>query len=338
MNFRYFTDALSPLPKLCVDGLLPGDGIHLSHWAGNRTPAHLKADTSTEIALNFVRDEAHRPVAPGVSLVSNNHFDTDGALSVWVALQGARSERYRSLLIAAAEAGDFSEFSSDDGVRVSLAIQGSDEDPWPMATGCDGDEARAYSVVLPQIERLLEDPGAFEAKWAAGWSRLVRCVESFDRGTSIAVNDPSGVLSTVVLDPTVAGLGRFRPTGVDPPSIAIGQRARGEWIAIATPRGDGFTWRVERAFHAWADTVERPRLARRPAAPAVAMLAELEANGHGTWRAGKGLLGPVLWFVDDRGAPAVSRLAPDEVSAVLRSVLVSPASSGAADQQRAAPE
>ena len=68
---------------------------------------------------------------------------------------------YRDLLIAAAEAGDFSEYSSDDGVRVSIAIQGSDQaspnndDGSPLAQMLIAgeeveDDARAYELVLPR--------------------------------------------------------------------------------------------------------------------------------------------------------------------------------------------
>lgn len=317
MRFRYFTDELTDVPKLCVDGLCPGVGTHLSHWEGNATPAHLKADTSTEIALNFARDEPGHPVG----LVCNNHFDTDGALSVWAALRGERALEHRDLLVAAAEAGDFSELSSEDGVRVSLCLQGTDEAPWPLAPDAAGDEARAYDAALPRIGDLLRDPGAFEALWRPGWDRLMVAVDSFARGASTATNLLDGRLSVVVLDPTIARGGRFHPTSGDLPSTAISTRARGEWIAIAAPRDGGWTWRVERAFHAWADTVVRPRYRRRPAAPAVAALAELEPDGRGTWRAGKGSMGPVLTYKGPDGEPAVSRLSPDEVTAALSEVL-----------------
>ncbi len=63
----------------------------------------------------------------GIDLVTNNHFDCDGVLSCWTVLNGERALEYRDLLIAAAEAGDFSEYSSDDGVRVSIAIQGAEQ-------------------------------------------------------------------------------------------------------------------------------------------------------------------------------------------------------------------
>ena len=124
------------------------NSIHFSHWQGNTTPAEVKADTSTEIALNLVASPNRAALTNGIELVTNNHFDTDGVLSVWTVLNGERALAYRDLLIAAAEAGDFSEHSSDDGVRVSIAIQGADQaspnndDGSPLARLLAGEERR----------------------------------------------------------------------------------------------------------------------------------------------------------------------------------------------------
>ena len=126
MRFEFYTEAIADVPKLSVDGTVD-NSIHFSHWEGNRTPPEVKADTSTEIALNLVASPNRAALTNGIELVTNNHFDTDGTLSVWTVLTGERALAYRDLLIAAAEAGDFSEHSSDNGVRVSIAIQGSDQ-------------------------------------------------------------------------------------------------------------------------------------------------------------------------------------------------------------------
>src|SRR6266851_2240417 len=125
MRFEFYSDTLADVPKLSIDGIVD-NSIHFSHWKGNKTPAQVKADTSTEIALNLVAAPNREELTSGIDLVTNNHFDTDGVLSVWTVLTGARALELRDKLIAAAEAGDFSEFSSEDGVRASIVIQGSD--------------------------------------------------------------------------------------------------------------------------------------------------------------------------------------------------------------------
>jgi hypothetical protein len=110
MRFEFYSEALENVPKLAVDGTVD-NSIHFSHWQGNTTPPELKAHTSTEIALNLVASPNKAALTNNIELVTNNHFDTDGVLSVWTVLNGERALAYRDLLVAAAEAGDFSEYS-----------------------------------------------------------------------------------------------------------------------------------------------------------------------------------------------------------------------------------
>jgi hypothetical protein len=53
MRFEFYSSAIADVPKLSVDGTVD-NAIHFSHWQGNQTPQSVKADTSTEIALNVV--------------------------------------------------------------------------------------------------------------------------------------------------------------------------------------------------------------------------------------------------------------------------------------------
>src|SRR5215216_7270191 len=99
MRFEFYSEALENVPKLSVDGTVE-NSIHFSHWEGNRTPAEVKADTSTEIALNLVGSPERERLTEGIELVTNNHFDTDGVLSVWTVLTGERALGLREKLIA----------------------------------------------------------------------------------------------------------------------------------------------------------------------------------------------------------------------------------------------
>src|SRR2546429_2873036 len=125
MRFEYYDERLANVPKLSVDGTVD-TAIHFSHWKGNETPKSVKADTSTEIALKLVAAPDRDELTQGIDLVTNNHFDTDGVLSVWTVLTGAPALELHDKLIAAAEAGDFSEMSTETGVRASIVIQGSE--------------------------------------------------------------------------------------------------------------------------------------------------------------------------------------------------------------------
>ena len=127
----------------------PGAGraLDLTHWQGNHTPVEFKADTSTEIALNFAASpEAIEEWVD--SVVVNNHFDTDGILATWGFLDPERAAPWRNVLIAAAEAGDFDEWPAlEQGLWLDAAIRA-------LAAGASDDE-QAYAMVFPQLPELL---------------------------------------------------------------------------------------------------------------------------------------------------------------------------------------
>jgi hypothetical protein len=312
MRFEFYTDALANVPKLSVDGTVD-NSIHFSHWQGNTTPAELKADTSTEIALNLVASPNHAALTNGIELVTNNHFDTDGVLSVWTVLNGERAQAYRDLLVSAAEAGDFSEHTSDDGVRVSIAIQGSDQaspnndDGSPLARSIAGeevdDEARAYELVLPEVERLLTNINNYESLWREGWERVAAAIESFERGESkVAVYSK---ISLVTLAPELFDGGA--------PYTAISKYAHGELFLIAIPTGGGWFYRLDYPYYSWAETVVRPRIVRRDLSGALQLLNSKESNRAARWQMDDREMTSAVKFLDSARTLAASRLEPQDV-------------------------
>jgi Family of unknown function (DUF6687) len=328
MKFEFYTDAINDVPKLAVDGTV-NNAIHFSHWQGNRTPASVKADTSTEIALNVVAAPNRDELTQGIELVTNNHFDTDGALSVWTMLNGERALDLRDKLIAGAEAGDFSELSSEDGVRVSIVIQGSDSPTdkagSPLAQQLAGepvnDEARAYELVLPHVPDVLMHTGKYEPLWRDSWQKIERALDSFARGTSRVDEIEEAKLSVITLAPEL-----FLPAGFDAarhaaPFTAISKKARGELFLIATPMNDGWAYRIDYPYYSWAETVVRPRIARRDLREVMRRLNELDENSTGQWRVDSSELASAAKFVDAEGTLAASALAPDAVATELRRAL-----------------
>lgn len=315
MRFQFYSEALDSLPKLSVDGTVP-NSIHFSHWQGNTTPAEVRADTSTEIALNLVASPNHASLTQGIELVVNNHFDTDGVLSCWTVLNGERALEFRDLLVSAAEAGDFSEHSSDEGVKVSIAIQGSDQaspnniQGSPLAGMIAGhqvdDDERAYELVLPEVERLLSDVNAYEPLWRDGWDSAVKAFESFERGSSRVVENEASRISLITLEP-----------GLSSPFMAMSKHARGELFLIATPLDHGWSYRLDYPYYSWAETVVRPRIARRDLNCALSLLNEKEKNHAGSWKTDDREMTSAAKFLDDAGTLEVSRFEPDEVVAVL---------------------
>ncbi|MGB7925930.1 MAG: DUF6687 family protein [Pyrinomonadaceae bacterium] len=330
MRFEYYHAGLDDEPKLSVDGTVP-NSLHFSHWQGNNTPASVKADTSTEIALNLVGSSRMEELTQGIELVTNNHFDTDGVLSVWTVLTGERALDLRRELVAAAENGDFSEYTTENAVRANIAIQGSEQpDPnertiSPLAGYLAGeavtDEAHAYRLVLPEVERLLTRTGDYEPLWRDGWQRVADALESFARGESVVEEQPDVSLSVVTLAPALFGATGFDPARHAAPFTAITRHARGQLYLIAMRARDGWAYRIDYPYYSWAETVVRPRIERRDFAPLVALLDDAEKNRTGRWKLDASELTSAVKFADEGGQLAASSLAPDEVARQVRAVL-----------------
>ena len=327
MRFEFYHSGLESTPKLSVDGTV-SNSIHFSHWEGNHTPASVKADTSTEIALNLVAAPEREMLTKGIELVTNNHFDTDGVFSVWTVLTGERALDLREKLIPAAEAGDFSEFTNENAVRASIAIQGSDQ-PTPddeagsplarhLAQENINDDARAYDLVLPEVERLLTKRNEYEPLWRNAWQKITAAIESFERGSSQVTEFADAGISLVTLAPDVFSPAGFNPTRHSAPYTAISHYARGQLFLITTPMKNGWAYRIDYPYYSWAETIVRPRIPRRDFSQLLTELNQLELKGAGVWKLDSSEMTSAVKFLDAEGRLAPSSLRPDEVAKVFR--------------------
>ena len=330
MRFKFYDEQLADEPKLSIDGTVD-NAVHFSHWKGNRTPASVKADTSTEIALNLVAAPDREELTGGIDLVTNNHFDTDGVLSVWTVLTGERALELRDKLIAAAEAGDFSELSTQEAVRASIVIQGSespiDEDTGsPLARQLAGepvnDDARAYELVLPHVERVLTKTNDYASLWADPWNRIASALDSFARGRSRVEEDNEARISLITLAPEIFSPAGFKPTRHSAPFTAISKHAHGELFLIATPLDGGWAYRLDYPYYSWAETIVRPPIERRDFSSFTNRLNQLEKSTAGSWRLDSSELASAAKFSDQNGKLAASSLSLDEVVSELRGVLL----------------
>jgi len=329
MRFEYYSDALANVPKLSLDGTVD-NAIHFSHWKGNRTPASVKADTSTEIALNVMAAPNREEMTQGIDLVTNNHFDTDGVLSVWAMLNGERALELHDKLIPAAEAGDFSELSTEDGVRASIVIQGSDSPidnagsplAQHLADEPVADEACAYELVLPHVEHVLTRTSEYESLWRGAWNRIAAGLDSFAKGTSRVAEDDEARLSIVTLAPEIFGPTGFNPEENHAPFTAISHHARGELFLIATPLNNGWAYRIDYPYYSWAETVVRPAIARRDLGPLMTRLNDLEESSVAKWKLDSSELSSAAKFSDKSGQLAASSLHPDAITTQLRGALL----------------
>ena len=329
MRFEYYTAALDDVPKLSVDGTV-SNSVHFSHWQGNETPAQLKADTSTEIALNLVAAPNRNELTRGIELVTNNHFDTDGVLSVWTVLTGRRALDLREQLIPAAEAGDFSEFKNEAAVRASIVIQGSDQaidnSRSPLACQLAGesvDDAKAYDLVLPEVEHVLTRPDDYEPLWRSAWDKIATAIESFERGTSTVTEFSDAGVSLITLAPDIFSPSGFNPTRHAAPYTAISRYAKGRLFLITTPFKNGWAYRIDYPYYSWAETIVRPSIQRRDFSQLLAELNQVEHEHAGLWKLDNSEMTSAIKFLGSDGKLAASTLTPDEVAKAIRAQMIS---------------
>jgi hypothetical protein len=326
MRFEFYHSGLDNVLKLSVDGTV-SHSVHFSHWQGNETPAEVKADTSTEIALNLVGSPNRDILTRGIDLVTNNHFDTDGVLSVWTVLSGARALELAEQLIPAAEAGDFSEFTNDAAVRASIVLQGSDQaspnnnDGSPLAQQLAGedavDDARAYQLVLPEIERVLTHTDDYEHLWRGAWERIETAIESFERGRSTVQEFEDSRLSLIMLAPEAFSASGFNPTRHAAPYTAISHYAHGEIYLITTPVGGGWVYRLDYPYYSWAETIVRKMIEHRELTSLLTELNNLENEGNGQWKSDSSEMTSAAKFLNYDGVLGASALEPGTVSQIL---------------------
>jgi hypothetical protein len=229
----------APSGAIACDGLVSGAALDLSHWSHNRTPIHLKRDTSAEIALVFAEERARHDLR----CVANNHFDTDGVLAIWAVLSPDLARAHRDLVVSAAVCGDFDEWPQDRrGVWLDAAIG--------VLAG-DRSDSRAYAHVLPMLDALVPSIGAREDLWGRAEAD-VEAAEAAVAAGRVHV-EKRGRIAVVRHAPKTTELpglvlSKLRPSGTDRVLLAF-EEAPG-----------AFRYRYELPRYAWADTVDRPKL------------------------------------------------------------------------------
>lgn len=149
---------------LSVDGMSP-EGPNLSHWPGNRTPPELKADLSTGICLRFARapEAARAAWLAGATQVLNDHYDTDGFLSLLAVTRPEVALAREEVCLAAAATGDYGVFVTPRAFaidRIVLNLGRRDGTPlFGQLEGSVGDRNhRRYRWLLAHAEAVLDQP------------------------------------------------------------------------------------------------------------------------------------------------------------------------------------
>ena len=313
-RFEFFSEDLDAAATLMVDGVA-GKARNLSHWPGNRTPQRYRADTTTEMALHLAADPERESFLESVRIVSNNHFDTDGLLSVWAVLNPDEALRHRRFLVDAARAGDFGTFTSPDAVKFDLMVTAfEDLRRSPIATllAANGEEERSrlvYEELLGRLPGLFYQTDAHRRLWEDEFESIVHSFQRVREGGARIREYPSSSLSVLETEEELEKMARF-------------DSCRFHRVLTATRDGRGFRFQLEHHIFSWFDTVTPPKGARTDLTPLARQLNSVEPNREWRWTyTGNQDLEAKLFLPDGDGDPAVSGLSLERVETLVSEAL-----------------
>ena len=252
--------------------------------------------------------------------MTNDHYDTDGFLSMLAVLRPEVALAHEELCLAAAATGDFQAYQSKHGFAVDRIVANIASSTSPVAdtfggvTGADKALAR-YVWLLGNAERVLGDPDSLAGCWLDEWRA---CVDELDACRSGAMERERMAH---------AGLSIARtPTPVR--RMTLNTLAGAFRILHVITGADGPRYRYHDRTESWFEVVSFTPMPRVDLRPLAARLQELEGppDGRFRWCADPPTEPvPELWFgVDESQAYGLvsrtlgpSRLPPESVRAAL---------------------
>lgn len=266
-------------PNVVVDGAAaPATVLCLSHWPGTPTPPDLQADLSAEMAFRYLRTFDRHGDA---RLVSNNHADQDGLVSVFALADPATALAHEALLTDVAAAGDFGTYRHRDAARASMVIAAfADPDRSPVADAlgaADDPTGLLYCELLPRLVEIATHPERYEALWAEEDAALTTSERRVARDVVIEeVPDLDLAVVTVPEDAPDGGGHRFGgdwAVGLHPMAVHNGT----DRLALLTVRGRRYE--VLYRYETWVQLRSRQARPRRDLGPLAATLTDRESRG-----------------------------------------------------------
>jgi hypothetical protein len=197
---------LGTTPNLIVDGKShEASVLTLSHWPGSGTPPKYKDDLSAQIVFRYLDDPDVRLLST-VDVVSNNHFDEDGLVSMYALINPELAMEDREVLIDIARAGDFGTFSDRESARVSFVLsawsnpdlsplnQGVFARPYPEVT------AILYEELLMRLPKIIQKIDNLRRYWQEEDDFLTLTEEAFEKGIIKLQEYPEVDLAVVVIE------------------------------------------------------------------------------------------------------------------------------------------
>jgi hypothetical protein len=301
MRYLAYGD-LDGVPNVVVDGSAHADTLlTLSHWPNSPTPIALQDDLSAQIALHYLD---HPELRVAADVVSNNHFDQDGLMSVYALVEPDAARAGRDQVVDVARAGDFGTFGSRDSIHISWTIAALAE-----AVG----DADPYVELLARLPELLEHPDRFRERWAEEDAHL-RASEDAIASGEVTIEEIDALDVAVVTVPvswTVRPAHRFTVLGAQAVHPSAINNATDRFRVLYV---HGSRFELQYRYETWVRYLTRRPPGRVDLTPLAEELSELEPGAAQWVFDGVGAIAPALHLIRaGPGAPSV--IAPEHFRA-----------------------
>jgi hypothetical protein len=281
LSFTPFHE-LDGRPHIVVDGpSTEGTTLCLSHWPGSPDlPPSLQDDLSAQMAFRYL---AHPDVLHGEArLVSNNHFDQDGLVSLHTLIEPESALTREELLVDLAAAGDFGTYRHRDAARASMVVSACtepDRSPFgPLPPDYPEMTAHLYRELLPRVADLVANPEPFRDLWADEDSQLDASEAALASGEVDITEHPDVELAVVTVhgrhDWSGHRFGGRRWSGVHP--MAINNATDRVVVLLVMPDGG---YQLTHRYETWVTYRSRPLPPRVDLAPLAEELTGLDDVG-----------------------------------------------------------
>ena len=280
-----------------VDGAFdsPPPTLHLSHWPGNHTPAFLKHDLSSGIALAFVQlpNDLQQRLRADAEAWVNSHYDTDGTLALFALSKPRLALQHRQVILDAAAAGDFFRWPTDQALALDAIVTGlSQSELSPLARELEGlvetqRWQRCSEHLMEVLPTLLEgDIAPYAALWEPILERAKLDAKQLEQ------------CSTQRLPELGLQLWRSSSDEADPGRHALFQASPMEGALVLSETPKGCRMRLVESTLTWFELASRSPRERPDLVALAAELNQREPNaGPDRWQAQpRENPSPELWF------------------------------------------
>ena len=259
--------------------------LALSHWPKSGTPKPLKADTSVEIVFRYLDDSAFHQ---SVEAVSNDHFDEDGLIALFIMVEPEAALSLRDLLIDTAHAGDFATYRSRQAARIAFTLSTlADRKTSPLPREAFPAAYPDYCIemyrrLVPMIAEIATETERFRDLWADEDALLEQSERAIEKGeiTLEELADAGLVVARIPSSWQERPAHRFaQDRRVLCHPMAIHNRSHLNRVATVCGRQLWFGYRYE----SWVQVVNDPPPERVDLKALAAELTGRESNGA-TWK------------------------------------------------------